>query len=241
MGVTGRGVAGHLRQPWPWMAIALALMVAGFWPSFFARLGETDGPHLVHGATATAWMVIAVLQSWLISRRAVRQHRTIGRWLLLLPPLIVVSGLQMIAVMLTESASPPLVSFKFAYLDTCGLVLFLAGIALAVRHARRHEVALHQRWMVCTVLLALEPALERLYLTVLPGIVRDFDDALYVSLFTVEAILVLLIVRDWRAGRLSAPYSVLLAFFVIIHVTATAVASNPGFQSLALRLAGGAG
>lgn len=234
--------ARRWQQPWAWMALALATMMAGFWPSFFARLDETDLPHLVHGVTATLWMTIAVLQAWLIRRRAVGTHRKLGRWLLVLPPIIVVSGLQMIGVMLTHySDPPPLVSFKFAYLDALGLVLFLVGVGLAVHHARRHEVALHLRWMACTVLIALEPALERLYLTLLPGLVRDFDAALYVSLFTVEAILVVLIVRDWRAGRLSAPYPVLLAFFVTMHVTATAVASHPGFQSLALQLSGGAG
>jgi uncharacterized membrane protein len=228
-----------LRQPWVWMALALATMVAGFWPSFFAQLGETDLPHLVHGVSATLWMAAAVLQSWLISRRNVRLHRVLGRWLLLLPPVIVLSGLQMIAVMLTETSNPPpLVSFKFAYLDTAGLVFFLLGIIIAVRHARRRNIALHLRWMACTVLLALEPALERLYLTVMPGLVTDFDDALYAALFTVEAILVVLIVRDWRAGRRRTPYWALLGFFVFIHATATPVATHPGFQAFALRLAG---
>jgi hypothetical protein len=226
-------------QPWVWMALALATMVAGFWPSFFARLDETDLPHLVHGVTATLWMMTAVLQSWLISRRAVHLHRKFGRWLLLLPPIIVLSGLQMIAVMLTDNSDPPpLVSFKFAYLDTAGLVFFLVGIFIAVRHARRRNIPLHLRWMACTVLLALEPALERLYLTVMPGLVTDFDDALYAALFTVEVILAVLIVRDWRAGRRRTPYWALLAFFVFIHATATPVAMHPGFQAMALRLAG---
>jgi hypothetical protein len=231
-----------LRQPWVWMALALATMMAGFWPSFFARLDETDLPHLVHGVTATLWMATAVLQSWLISRRAVHLHRKFGRWLLLLPPVIVLSGLQMIAVMLTDTSNPPpLVSFKFAYLDSMGLVFFLAGIVIAVRHARRHNIPQHLRWMACTVLLALEPALERLYLTVLPGLVADFDDALYVALITVEAILLVLIVRDWRVGRRSTPYWYLLAFFALIHASATTVASHPGFQAVALQLAGSIG
>lgn len=242
MDAKARNVAGTLRQPWVWMALALALMVAGFWPSFFARLGATDLPHLVHGVTATSWMMTAVLQSWLISRRNVRLHRALGRWLLLLPPLIVVSGLQMIAVMLTDTSSPPpLVSFKFAYLDTTGLLFFAVGIFIAVRHARRHDVSLHLRWMACTVLLALEPALERLYLTVLPGLVADFDDALYAALLTVEAILVVLIARDWRDGRRNTPYWYLFAFFALIHASATTVASHPGFQAFALGVAGSIG
>lgn len=234
-------VARTLQQPWLWLLLALLVMIAGFWPSFFARLSATDVPHLVHGVTATLWMTIAVAQAWLIRRRAIGTHRRLGRWLLSLPPIIVVSGLQMIAVMLAgDSSPPPLVSFKFAYLDTLGLAFFAAGVSLAVHHARQHDVALHLRWMVCTVLVALEPALERLYLTVLPGLVTDFDDALYVSLLTVEGLLILLIARDWRAGLRRTPYLVLLSFFVLVHVTATPVASNPTFQALALWLSGGA-
>ena len=224
-------------EPWVWYAVALTLTVAGFWPTFFAQLATQDVIHLVHGLTATAWMVAAVSQAWLVKRRRYAAHRRAGRWLLLLPPVIVLSGFQVVQVMLARNREQvELVRFKFARLDIGVLVLFVVFVVLAIISVRRRDVPMHLRWMGCTAILALEPALERLFLLVIP-VAGNFDDAPCLALLCVEGLLLVLIAREWHTGRVRVPYPVLLAFFVVVHVLATPVASNPRFQSLAMRLA----
>ena len=226
--------AGH---PWIWFTVALVLTVTGFWPTFFGQLASQTTAHLIHGFTATAWMVAATGQAWLAKRRGYALHRRVGRWLLLLPPIIVLSGLHVVQIMLRRNLEQlDLVRFKFAFLDVGVLALFILFVILAVVSARRRQIAVHAKWMACTAILALEPALERFYIMVIP-IVSNFDHALYLSLGTVEALLVVLILREWRARRVWAPYPVLLCFFVTVHALATPVANSSTFQTIAMRLA----
>ncbi len=49
---------------WPIFASALALAVAGFWPSFFAKLSTTPLPHHIHGWSATAWMLLVRMMAF---------------------------------------------------------------------------------------------------------------------------------------------------------------------------------
>src|SRR5205823_3300346 len=132
-----------MREPWLWFTIALAVVVAGFWRTFFSRLAQQDAAHLIHGFTATAWMIGSVGQSWLVKKRRYALYRWAGRWLLVLPPMIVVSGLHVVQVMLRRNAEQVrLYRFKFAFLDIGVLALFLAFIVLAVVSARRRNIAL---------------------------------------------------------------------------------------------------
>src|SRR4051794_2197871 len=89
-----------LRQPHFYFAIAFLVAVGGFWPSFFSKLSSTDTAHLIHGVTATLWMTIPIMQSWLISRKRFKLHRQLG-WLALsiVAPILVLSGLHMVQLM----------------------------------------------------------------------------------------------------------------------------------------------
>ena len=224
-------------DPWMWFTLALVVTVVGFWPTFFGQLASQSTAHLVHGFTATAWMVAAASQAWLAKQRGFALHRRVGRWLLLLPPIIGLSGLHVVQIMLRRNQEQlDVVRFKFTFLDIGVLAFFLLFVVLAVVSARRRQMALHAKWMACTTILALEPALERFYILVIP-IVSNFDDALYLSLGTVEALLLVLIVREWQLRRVRAPYPILLCFFLTVHVLATPVANNPTFQSIAMRFA----
>jgi hypothetical protein len=56
--------------------------------------------------------------------------------------------------------------------------------------------------------------------------------ALHASLFTVEAILVILIVADWRTGQRRLAYPLSLAFFVLLHAAMVPVAASATWTSL---------
>src|SRR4029450_5287858 len=73
-----------------YFSIALLVTVGAFWPSFLSKLGSTDKAHLMHGMTATLWMTVPIIQSWLISHKRFKLHRRLG-WvtLVVLAPLLV--------------------------------------------------------------------------------------------------------------------------------------------------------
>lgn len=218
-------------RPQSWFALACVIVIAAFWPPFFSTLGTIDRAHLLHGLTATAWMGIPVAQALLISRGYARAHRWLGRATLAFAMLFVASGLHMVQLMVIPYPVDHLaVRLKFVFLDLVALALFVGFLVTAVIEVRRGNVRAHARYMASTVLFALEPALERVFIFYVPG-VDGFEPALYLALTSMEIIVAILLFVDWRrTGRLARPFVITLAFFIAIHVLATPVASIPAFE-----------
>src|SRR5687768_9916367 len=59
--------------------VLIAMVVRGFWPSYFGQLGATR-PWIMHlhGVVYSGWMVLFLLQVSLIYGRRVKTHRSIG-------------------------------------------------------------------------------------------------------------------------------------------------------------------
>jgi hypothetical protein len=198
-----------------WYFLAgLAAIVAGFWPSFFQPLGAGDAAHTVHGVTATLWIVLLAVQSWLMSRRRVRLHRRVAWFALALLPVLCVSALYMVRVMQSNPGMPLFLPPLLAFIDIPSLVFLVVLVTLALRNVR--TPAAHMRYMSATVLIAFPPALTRLYARLFAPAV-SFPMALQLSFVTVEVILLALLVADWRQRERRLAYPLSLAFFVAVH------------------------
>ena len=137
-----------LAKPHFYFSIAFLVAVFGFWPSFFSKLTSTDSAHLIHGVSATLWMTVPMLQSWLISRHKFELHRKVG-WaaLLVLAPILVISGLHMVQLMLFRyEQTHALRLLKFAFLDICAMTLFVTFLVLAVASIGRNDTDAHTRY-----------------------------------------------------------------------------------------------
>lgn len=223
-----------LRKPHFYFSIAFLIAVGGFWPSFFSKLTTTDSAHLIHGVTATLWMTTPILQSWLISHKKFKLHRQVG-WiaLLILAPALVISGLHMVQLMVFRYEQTHAIRLlKFTFLDICAIVLFVLFLVLAVLRIRRGDTDGHTRYMAGTVLFALEPALERVFVFYVPG-VSGFASALYFALITMEIILATLLLFEWRQDKVRLPFVMALGFFVAMHIFLTPVANLPAFAEFA--------
>lgn len=209
--------------------VALAGIVAGFWPSFFRPLGAGDLAHSVHGVTATLWVVILATQSWLMSQGRVAWHRRVAWGALLLLPVFITSAFYMVAVMFANPQMPPFLPPLLAFIDLPSVLFFILLVTLALRNLR--TPAAHKRFMAATVLLGLPPALTRLYARVLAPHI-DFMGALHGSFLTVELILVALIVADRRAGERRLAYPLSLAFFLGVHSLMGPVSASESWRTL---------
>ena len=227
------------KQPYFYFTIALLIAVVGFWPSFFSKIGSTDVAHLIHGFSATAWMAIPILQAWLISCRRYRQHKQVGRAALLLVPVVFVSGMYMIQLMIRGAQeNQELLILKLAFLDIAVMILFVVFVALAIWSIRNNDMESHARYLAASVLFALEPALERVFASYVPG-VANFEQALYLSLISMEVIVAILLFVEWRLGRVRPPFVITLLFFTAIHILATPVAKSVAFKEFANWFANG--
>ncbi len=209
-----------------YFALAFLVTVAGFFPSYFSVLGSTDVVHHLHGLTATGWMVLLILQAWLIRSGKVALHRTVGRLSLMLVAAFLLSGvLVMRAMLLSRGGFNRTFGVQLAVVDLISIFAFAAAYGLALHF--RKQVSLHARFMATTALLVLPPALARLLPRLFSGI-HSFEVAFHGSYALTELVVLTLVWDDHRTGKVRAPYLLLLGALVLQQVLFLSV---PYFRS----------
>ena len=155
---------GWVQHWWAWFAAAFLVTFVSFWPSFFSAISNAASHILIHGLSATAWMLLTVAQALLINSRLRNIHRKLGYVSITLAAIVVVSGLWVLKTMMLGDNGPATegfaLSLKFFYLDVTGLALFCIFLGLAIRAARQRDIALHLRLIACTAIIPLEAVLE---------------------------------------------------------------------------------
>jgi hypothetical protein len=182
---------------------ALAITVSGFWPSFFGILTQASRADLLHGWSATGWLILTVAQACLIGGGRPRLHRSLGYFSLALALLVVVTGF--VAVQnqtLRNIEEMRLYRYQFNVSNLIQLVAFTVFLFMGIAAAWRGAIAHHLRFMMGTSLIVLPPAFERLWANLAPALGGDYGVYLYLSIFTVELILAVLIFAEWRRGRM---------------------------------------
>jgi hypothetical protein len=172
------GVSAHVRARdrtfYTGMAAAILLIVlAGFAPTYFARLLTAEGPtatvsglpftpllHL-HGVLFTAWVVLFLVQTALVAGGRVRLHRRLGIGGALLAVLMVVVGVSTAIAAARAGAAPAGVDPRaFLIIPLGDLALFSLFTGGALRLRRDSEA--HKRLMLLASISILVAAVARL-------------------------------------------------------------------------------
>ena len=189
-------------------------------------------PHQVHGWSATAWMILPLLQYALIRSGRHSLHRLVGLASVVLAAIVGASGIYVVRMMAYKNiTSFRLASVKFVWLDLTGIVLFCVYVAFAISAARRRDIRLHVTALVASAFIPLEAALERVFVNLLPSLAPDFDAALYASLLFLEITCGAIVLLEWRSGRVRWPIPALLGYYLLMHLTLTPLSTSQGFQS----------
>lgn len=215
--------------------LAMGVTWLGFSRTYFSVVRTEPWLHHIHGALMGGWIALLVIQPVLYQRGQLRLHRTAGRWgVYLLTPAIVTCGILMDRRMLRTHNAPPFVIDQLAYLDLLSLIVFAILVILSVCYAR--NLQLHARYIVCTVLLLMPPALTRA-LFFFPSM-RSFQVNVNTAEAIVDVVLLLLIVSDKRRGKIWVPYPLALGVFSVMAVTSNYVKNWAWWQTLSGWLAG---
>ncbi|MBC3917670.1 hypothetical protein H8L32_09315 [Undibacterium sp. CY18W] len=221
------------RSPIYFFLLFLVVLI-GFYPSYFARLTQLDPKHHFHGILATGWMLMLVVQSWLASRRKIYIHRTIGKLSLVIVPLFIVSGIMIMHTMLASHGGfTKAFGSRLAFVDMTTLMGFALAYCLAI-HFRTNR-AVHSRWMACTALLALPPAVARLFMNFIPGI-DSFPAAFHASYFSTEILAVILIANDINLKKVKTPYWMALGVLLVQHVSFLLLQQFPAWTAFTVWL-----
>ncbi len=146
------------------MAVLIALIVlAGFGPSYTSSLAPPGLPFWVHlhGAAMTGWIVLFVVQTWLVNQRNLSLHRRLG-WLSIgLVVVMVLLGVATDVLAVRRGATPPFFTpAQMVFADLIDLMLFASLYTAAILLRRQGEW--HKRLLLSATVLLSWPALGRL-------------------------------------------------------------------------------
>ena len=108
-------------------------------------------------------------------------------------------------------------------------------VILSIYYA--HDLQLHARYIVCTVLLFMPPALTRA-LFILPSM-HSFQVNVNTAEALVSAVLLVLIVADQRHGRIWVPYPLALVVFAVLAVVSNYAKNWAWWHGLSKWISGG--
>jgi hypothetical protein len=210
-----------------WLLLAPLVTFLGFFPSYFGQFASTGLGHHIHGATATLWMLLLVTQPLLYARNMMRMHRIMGRFSMLLVPVLIITAIVMVHKMMTGGQYPPMLAYQLGFIDFFVLTQFLVFYVLAIKNVKRTEY--HARWMVSTVFGPLIPAVTRLlfWMFAVPG----FALALNIAYGLTEIALLILIFNEYRRGVKNHVYPIVLVVMAVQHVLMNVAADWAWWQS----------
>lgn len=211
-----------------YFGFAFLIVLAGFLPSYFLKLGETSSAHHFHGITASLWMLLLVVQPLLYKSGKMQWHRILGRTSFILVPLLIIGGLNMIHIMMNEGNYPPLVPYQLGFIDFFTLGQFTLFYILAIKNIS--DTQYHARYMACTIFGPIIPALTRLLFWI-PG-VNSFSISLNLSYIIVEIVLLMLILDDKRRGKIRLPYPLMLGLLGVQHLIMNYIAEWGWWQEI---------
>ncbi len=213
-----------------WIGALAVLVLAGFWKTYFSRLGLADAVTHLHAGFMLAWVAMLLVQPWLVRTRRMALHRQVGQFSYGLMPGVLLSALWLSHL---RMAAAPAEMFglqaMLLYLGTAASLMMALFWGLAIRH--RREPALHARYMVATALVMIDPAMARLMLALMPEGLR-FNPSWggYALTFAVLAVLMWF---ERAAPRGRGVFRFVAAVFVVNFVLLHVVPGTQPWQAFA--------
>jgi len=219
-------------------ALFFGAMIVAFWPSYFSRLTTQPTYHAhTHGLAMTLWCVLLLAQATLIRLQRRALHQWFGRASLLLVPLIFIATLDFLHYRLQGAGQLGDPALYFVALICNALVAFGLLYALAIYH--RRNAGLHARFMIATVFPLFTPVSDRLIGAYWPGLAAYLPTiggatVLPVAGFLLaDAILLALVLWDWRGNRRFDAFAVALGITIVYHVSVLTFHEVPAWQDFA--------
>jgi hypothetical protein len=187
------------------LLVLLPAIALAFWPGYFSQFGSSPFAFHAHGLTATAWILLVLVQSWTAHARRFDWHRATGRLLLVAVPLFAAGAalaVHSMAIKFVTRADPfyAALGARLGMDDLIATTALVLLVRLAVINRRR--AALHAGYMLATVLLVLSPIMARLPLPRLPHLGEAVTIAIALAMWAMAP----------RAGR---PFQIVATLSVI--------------------------
>ena len=222
-----------------YILVCIAVIVAGFWPSYFGRWSEAPWQFHAHGIAASIWVLMVLVQSWTVHKSQLPIHRAIGKSSLLLFPFLI-GGLAAIIDLTGKGfvAGDGPVRAEYGGQFLIGLALAVAAYVVLYYQALkyRRKVWFHSGYMLATPLILFESPFSRVMAGFVPGLTirgpEDFDRIIPSIEVAMAIELLIVAVLWWRFRDKARPFVVAAVFIVGQMLTMGLMNDNAVLESL---------
>jgi hypothetical protein len=202
----------------------MAVIVAGFWPSYFAKWGAVPWQFHAHGVAASIWVMMVFAQSWTAHHKQLPLHRAVGKSSLFLFPFLI-GGLAAIIDLTGKGfvAGDGLSRQLYGASFLIGLALAIAAYVTVYFRALkyRRKVWVHSGYMLATPLILFESPFSRVMTMFVPGLTirgpADFD-RIIPSIEWAMALELLFVALLWFRFRDKAGPFLVAALFIVAQM-----------------------
>lgn len=199
------------------MAFLFILLQVAFhstYLQYFPQFKNFSWIHHTHGALMVFWVIMLVIQPYLIYKGKYRIHRLIGKVSYVIAPLMLIS--MFLATKLNYLNSVGKIPFKdIAYIQALNFItplIFLLFYSLSIIHKK--EVFKHKRYMIGTSFIMLTAVLNRLLLKIF-GSIEPYE--FFIPLYFGVIVSALLLANDISKKRNPIPY-IIVTFVLFFNI-----------------------
>jgi len=223
-------------MPYPraylYMFGVIAVIVVGFWPSYFAVAGNVPWQFHAHGVAASCWVALVTAQSWTAHRKPqLPLHRAVGMASLFLFPFLI-AGLAAITTVQAKNwiEGEPLHLLYGPGFMIGTMVAMAAYVTVYYRALKyRRKVWVHAGYMLSTPLILFESPFSRAAAFVFPPFQvkgpADFPHIMASIEWSCAIELAIIAIIWWRVGERARPFLV-TAGFIAVEMLAMGLASR---------------
>lgn len=205
-----------------WMLGVIAVILVGFWPSYWATVTNVPWQFHAHGVAASLWVTMVTVQCWTSqSKRQLELHRAIGKASLFLFPFLT-AGLAAIINRQSQNwlAGEPLHLLYGPSFMIGTMVAMAAYVTVFYRALKfRRKVWVHAGYMLSTPLILLESPLSRAGGFFFPPWhvtgPADFPKVMASIEWSMAIELAIIAIVWWRVGDRAKPFLVTAALIAV--------------------------
>src|SRR5687768_8183025 len=233
-----KGASMPYRNAPYYILAVMAVIVAGFWPSYFAKWGSVPWQFHAHGVAASIWVMMVLAQSWTVHHGQLPVHRAVGKSSLLLFPFLIGGLAAIIDVTGKGYVAGDVIRTTFGGEFLIGLALAVAAYVVLYYRALkyRRKVWVHSGYMLATPLILFESPFSRIIGTWIPALQYrgPQDNAVFMDsiIWAMAAELAVIAVLWWRLRDKASPFLVAAVFIVAQMLTMGLMSDNAALEAV---------
>ena len=219
------------RAPY-YMLGVIAIILIGFWPSYFAVAPAAPWQFHAHGMAASLWVLMVTAQSWTAQRKAqLPLHRAVGMASLFLFPFLIGGLAAIIDRQSRDFVGGDPVNLLYGPGFMIGTMVAMAAYVTVYFRALkyRRKVWVHAGYMLSTPLILFESPFSRAASFVFPPFhvngPAEFPKIMASIEWSMAIELAIIAVIWWRVGERARPFLV-TAGFIVVEMLAMGLASD---------------